>query len=383
MAEVPRIVRGRLRGQVVTGEHPDANLLSAFAERTLADPERAQMLDHLSRCADCREVVALSTPQVEEEQLVAAAGRASTSGRSWWRSPIVHWSALMAAALVVLIAVGERMRLREGYSASAPAIASYGTADKQAGPAPAQSPAEPKESQKAEPSPASRPAGAVNRQRAAGAGGASVARNGPVAANAAAPAAPAPPPPLEAKKLQSSPATDYSGGQAYDQARKIDQPQLKALPVPLMKAPGAARTGGNVAGSPVDRESKIVAESSAGNLVRRASVGPRWSVSDSGAVQRSFDSGRSWKEVAIAEGVSFRAVAVMVNDIWAGGAGGALFHSTDGGEHWARVEVRAGDRSLSGDILRVEFADTRNIVITTSTGESWTSSDAGATWLPK
>ncbi|MFZ3212608.1 MAG: zf-HC2 domain-containing protein, partial [Terriglobales bacterium] len=82
MAEVPRIVRERLRSQMATGEHPDANLLSAFSERRLSEQERAQVLDHLSRCAECREVVALTAlPQVEEERLVAAG--AVASGRSW------------------------------------------------------------------------------------------------------------------------------------------------------------------------------------------------------------------------------------------------------------------------------------------------------------
>jgi len=127
----------------------------------------------------------------------------------------------------------------------------------------------------------------------------------------------------------------------------------------------------------------MVNQFAAGNYVRRAFVGPRWSVSDSGAVQRSFDGGQSWKEVPVAEGVSFRAVAVVVNDIWAGGSGGALFHSTDGGEHWTRVQVQAGDRTLSGDIVRIEFADAKNVVVTSSTGETWTSSDAGATWRPQ
>jgi len=53
MAEVSRTVRERL-GQQAAGEHPDANLLSAFAEHSLTDAERAQVLDHLSRCAECR-----------------------------------------------------------------------------------------------------------------------------------------------------------------------------------------------------------------------------------------------------------------------------------------------------------------------------------------
>ena len=110
MADVPEIVRERLRAQETAGGHPDANLLSAFAEHTLTEQERAQVLDHLSRCTECRQVVALSAPpEVEEERQVAAAvaGRASAApSRSWWRSPVVHWGALTAAALVVLIAVG-------------------------------------------------------------------------------------------------------------------------------------------------------------------------------------------------------------------------------------------------------------------------------------
>jgi len=390
MAEVPRIVRERLRGQTVAGEHPDANLLSAFAERTLTETERDQVLDHLSRCADCREVVALAAlPQVEEERLVAAAaaGRAPVAaGRSWWRSPIVHWSALTAAALVVLIAVGERMRLRREYSASAPAIASYEMAKKQAAPAPLPPPPpQPNESQKlAETTRAPRQAEAVNPPRSAGGvSGARMTASGSsrsiVAGKAA---APAPPPPT------SNYGSGYSSGIGNspppEQERKIDQPQTKAVPTPTATtsdALEAARPGGVVAGAVVPKsESATLAQRSGANFTRRALLVPRWSVSNSGALQRSFDGGRSWREVAVAEGVSLRAVAVVVRDVWAGGSGGALFHSSDGGEHWARVQVQANDRTLSGDIVRIEFADAQNGVVVTSTGETWRTSDAGGTW---
>ena len=378
MAEVPRIVRECLRDQAVAGEHPDANLLSAFAERALTGRERAQVLDHISRCADCREVVALSAPsQVEEEQLVAAAAaRAQGASRSWWRSPVIHWGALTAAALVVLIAVGERMRLRQEYSASAPAITST-----QLTPAPAASQTQQEELQnQTDAAQARRHSETPNRSQAAGVGGNRVVSNRPVlAGSAAAPAAPPAPPP-ESKKLQSPVVSDYSGGQPPDQARKIDQPQLKALPAPSMAAKAASEAtqpAGAEAGRPV--QPALSAQGGA-NFTRRAFLGPRWSVSNSGAVQRSFDGGRSWNEVPIVEGVSFRAVAVVVNDVWAGGSGGALFHSADGGEHWTRVGVQGRSRTLSGDITRIEVADARNLAVTTSAGETWTSSDAGATW---
>jgi len=83
MAEVSRNVHERL-GQQAAGEHPDANLLSAFAEHSLTEPERMQVLDHLSRCAECREVAALALPAVEEKQLAPAAVRETIgTSRSW------------------------------------------------------------------------------------------------------------------------------------------------------------------------------------------------------------------------------------------------------------------------------------------------------------
>ncbi len=396
MAEVPRIVRERLRSQVAAGEHPDANLLSAFAERALTGQEREQMLDHLSRCPECREVVALSAlPQVEEERLEFAGRVSAGASRSWWRSPIVHWSALTAAALVVLIAVGERMRLRQGHSASAPAIARYEPAQKSETQAPATAPAPPerKDSQKLAPTAepprhvetfnAPKPMGAVSGEKVAPRGGAPP----PVATSNAA-AAPAPPA-VVLKKLPP-PTASYAGAGATEEPqlekeRKIDQAQVKGAPAPSAASKEAVEVtdslGVTASAAPAPKtEATILSQRSGASFAKRAALGPRWSVSDSGALQRSFDGGRSWKDVAVAEGATFRAVAVVVNDVWAGGSGGALFHSADRGEHWARVRVQVNGRTPSGDIVRIEFADPQNGVVTTSTGETWTTSDASATW---
>ncbi|MFI5088869.1 MAG: YCF48-related protein [Terriglobales bacterium] len=388
MAEVPRIVHERLRSQVTAGEHPDANLLSAFAERALTQQEQEQVLDHLSRCAECREVVALlALPQVEEERLVAAAAAARASAaasRSWWRSPVVHWSALTAAALVVLIAVGTRMRLRQQYSASAPAIAKYEPAEKQIASAPATAPAPPeqKEPQKlAETTKAPRRAQAFNGPKPMGAvSGGNLASGDRVATGSAGVGGHNLPPPAalpmkpHANADAAAPTTD---GPAFESAN--EQTQAKAAPAPS----AAAKASGGVSAAAVPAlrtEGAALSQGRSANFTKRAFLGPRWSVSDSGALQRSFDGGRSWKDVAVAEGVSFRAVAVVVNDVWAGGSGGALFHSTDGGEHWARVRVQANDRTPSGDFVRIEFADAQNGVVASSTGETWRTSDAGLTW---
>ena len=393
MTEVPRIVRERLRSPGAVGEHPDANLLSAFAEHALAEQEREQVLDHLSRCAECRNVVALALPQVEQEQAVAAMPAHAAASRSWWRSPIVHWSALTAAALIVLIAVGERMRLRQGHSASAPAIAEYQPAQKPETQASETVPAAVQQKKlhavvptagtprRADTLYASRPGGAGVGENAG-----TVASVGSAPASATAQNAPAVPPPAAALPMKPYPSADASKieSPSFEKERKIDQAQVKELPVPSTASSQALEVGGSIgttAAAPTQkRQTAGLSPGRGGTFAKRAYLSPRWSISDSGAVLRSFDGGRSWKDVDVAGGVTFRAVGTVGNDVWAGGSGGALFHSADGGEHWARVRVQANGRALSGDIVRIEFTDSQNGVVVTSTGESWTTSDAGSIW---
>jgi Photosynthesis system II assembly factor YCF48 len=107
---------------------------------------------------------------------------------------------------------------------------------------------------------------------------------------------------------------------------------------------------------------------------------PRWTISADGALQRSFDSGKSWQTIPVANHAVFRALAANDSDIWVGGAAGALYHSSDAGQSWTQIKPVAEGTSLTADVLRVEFADARHGSLTTGNHEIWITSDGGASW---
>jgi len=110
MQNVPEIVRRRLKaatpsadhssGSYLFGHHPDANALTAFAERSLGQGERVLVLEHLGRCSDCRDIVALALPAMEP---VATALRPAATG--WLTWPALRWG-FVAAGIVAIAALG-------------------------------------------------------------------------------------------------------------------------------------------------------------------------------------------------------------------------------------------------------------------------------------
>lgn len=71
MENIPKIVSERLRVAAAGAVgHPDANVLTAFAEHSLTERERAGVMEHLARCGECRDVIALALPATESAQTV-------------------------------------------------------------------------------------------------------------------------------------------------------------------------------------------------------------------------------------------------------------------------------------------------------------------------
>jgi len=104
MQDIPKIVRAQLqRPTPATVEsHPDADLLTAFAEQSLAGRERDSVVDHLAHCGDCREIVALALPATEAVAL-ASSGRATRIG--WFSWPALRWG-VVAAGILTVTSVG-------------------------------------------------------------------------------------------------------------------------------------------------------------------------------------------------------------------------------------------------------------------------------------
>jgi hypothetical protein len=100
MQDVLKIVRLRLkRSQSTAPEtHPDADLLTAFAEHSLTGAERMFVMEHLARCGDCRDVVALAMPDAEP---VAVPEAARPTRTGWFSLPMLRWGALAAGVLAV------------------------------------------------------------------------------------------------------------------------------------------------------------------------------------------------------------------------------------------------------------------------------------------
>jgi hypothetical protein len=98
MQQLPKIVKERLQA-IPRSDHPDADVLTAFAEQSLPNSERSLVMEHLARCSDCREVLALALPELEEAVAPAALRR------PWLSLPMLRWGAI-AAVFVVLVSVG-------------------------------------------------------------------------------------------------------------------------------------------------------------------------------------------------------------------------------------------------------------------------------------
>ncbi len=393
MMGVPKIVLGRLRRASNPGNHPGADLLTAFAEQALAKRERLHVLEHLAQCSECREIVSLARPEIAEPQ---------TSLKLFsLRSPILRWSAVAACVVVVGAVVTTRHLAQKNVETRVTAKAPFSdTKDASQG-----VDLKTDLAAKLQPKPdlvvphglaKQRRGAALNsRAPAVNAEKAGTGKKGPLAATETASAVPGP--------TQLSKTTDQgqqkkiieydslgsaakSGNEAVMDETVATSASVEVADArpgkakdakdPRMKAPMAASSGIGGAVAPVTANQMI---ESRAELNRAVDLTPRWNLSSEGILQRSFD-GRTWQAVPVADNAIFRAVSAVGPEIWVGGNGGSLYHSSDNGQHWTQVKPAVNGSPLTADIVGIEFADAQHGKLTTSDHETWTTSDAGQSW---
>lgn len=415
MAELPEIVRQRLTRQI-GGEHPDPDLLTAFAEGALGERERTQVLAHLGVCATCREVVSLALPETPTLQ----PAHAPVQSR-WLRWPVLRWGAVVATVVVVAAAVMWREPRRAAVmdGGSTASIAEYKQRaaaeptlqDKENRPEATDAAATKKTSA---PKPAGRnemKLGAADGRKQAGG---VVIKNAPAATRldglqkkdqageiqqqrGLAGKAPSqiitPQQDAQQYRAQQQAAAasrqPFEGGavggvQQQGQLSMSQQAAPAAQAAPTQAPPSPARVRQNVV---ADRDEAVATATSAevsaakSTVMRKAAaervLPARWRISSEGKVERSLNAGGSWQVVPVHEGARFRAVSAIEGDVWAGGVAGALYHSANGGQSWVRVAF------ASSDISRVEFTDRLHGIVTTASGETWITADGGRTWTPR
>jgi hypothetical protein len=118
MDQLQKLVRNRLRTQAPTG-HPDAEVLSAFAESALPVAEREAVVEHLSACAPCRDIVFLAAPPASEQQQVFAVPKARPYFALRWGTLA---ACLMIGAMLLVSRRGDLQTASRSVSAKATSI---------------------------------------------------------------------------------------------------------------------------------------------------------------------------------------------------------------------------------------------------------------------
>ena len=466
MQDVPQFVLKRLQEkQPAADSHPDADLLTAFAEQSLAGDERARVTEHLTRCGDCRDVVAIALPATEIEtetartetarKIVALPVSVSTAGMGWLRWPTLRWGALAAAILVVasLGVLEYSHRSENSVASNRPQDAVVASSGSRQAPPP-QATGRQTEMQKAlsasgsqtltaheavvgsghtgqPPGPArSTPprstlprSGGVVGGAVAGAASGSAGGIGAGSGSGVSPTSFASPRERSMVTQAQQNPTAATGQQAkIGAASEMVEVQAYAPIATESVAIGQNQVAQNQGSLPLNGRAftnldVVKAKDPVPGQTASSAATPRWTVSSSGVLERSFDGGDTWEDVNPAVPVAssgarlakentaradvgsfsearknrkaeaaaypaaiFRAVAAAGLEVWAGGSGGALYHTWDGGNRWSRVTPSALGVALTGDIIAIQISDPQHGEVSTSTGELWATSDNGQTW---
>lgn len=394
MSELPKIVRDRL-AQAPAGPHPDPDLLTAFAEQTLAPRERLQVLAHLGSCAECRQVVVLTTPP----QTIAEAP-VPAPARGWFAWSYMRWSGAIAAVLVVasialyfqeqwkqLPAPPAAVQTETAKVESAKPSEGFQDNRKQEAPTRSEQEVRSREQARADAPPASQPAappppapivtadkigeahaGAIGGGRAAVA--ASAARD-----ELAAPAV------TELEKKEKDEKFDSLA--MMTPGKTAEQPRANEVVDVEAEAPMVESTRSEVASVGEKRSAdsaKLARQAPAAPAAASTfsvSVAPNWRITAAGALERSRED--KWQTALSVPDVRFTTVAALGNNVWAGANGGVVYVTNDNGRRWLRRQISVGGATVAEDVTAIQVLGAGSASVRTASA-TYTTTDGGATW---
>jgi hypothetical protein len=434
--------------------HPDPNILCSFYEQALPRHERARVLEHLSRCAECRKLVTFAFPLREPGRKGSRAGASGRLGRllAVFTSPVPAWCAVGAVGVAVgflLFGPGrwstlhlerKTVDVRHRASFPLPVESKSAVSDKSASGGVEEHPqqnaaallsasagylgAGAKESATGERDKAfSVPRNQKQKHSSAG-GKPSNERlaksrtnpfsNLPASASTSS-TAPGVPAHVVARGLKDSkamaldrerdqiavkkPAANHQvAHQSSDlpsrpaalslksrlQRESARSPQLgremRNAIAARPSAPPALGSAGSAAKAPPPAGGALWRTTSPRHAATTSAGIAGAAVPSFGRLERSLDGGRSWQQLHVDDGTSFRALYVSGLSVWAGGSGGALYHTSDGGASWTRTALRSGSGINTDAIVEIGFSDSQDGELKTDAGEAWITSDGGAHW---
>ncbi|HZQ19309.1 MAG TPA: YCF48-related protein [Terriglobales bacterium] len=323
MDTLKKLASRRLNSQPV-GQHPDPELLTLLAENSISRRDRSKIFEHLSACSDCRNIFYLALPETADNQQAFALPRKQP--RFGFR-----WATLAASVIIVgAVLISNRAMFTE-HSVQNRDIATYSAPE-------VTSPkTEAAVQERTEPTPAAD----ETRPRVR--------------------------PP--AKHMTAAPQASLQ----FDQSGEVH----------FAAAPAARDANAAFAQSDRPATAKTKQLDSRNIVSSPSAIMPAWRISSEGSPERSFDGGHSWQPVSVQDGVRFQAISAMGHDVWLGGNAGNLYHSADAGQSWDKVVLTSDSMAPESNIVRIDFSDPQDGLLTTANGRIWSTSDGGKNWQLK
>lgn len=181
--------------------------------------------------------------------------------------------------------------------------------------------------------------------------------------------------PHEGKQVLASNQAQASAAPEAAPAQRAGTQMMEVMP--SKKVAKAMAINGNSSTARGDANLVVLDRSSSTSIVKTPDPAVLWRIVGEGFIERSEDSGATWKgQVPYANAHLLAGAAPAAKTCWLVGRDGMIVLTRDG-KHWKKIEPPA-----PVDLVAVTAADASAAVVTTVDGRTFATSNAGKTWGP-